>query len=177
MPAAVIWTDDRVDLLTRLWTAGRSAAEIARTLACGVSRNAVIGKVYRLGLSGRGIKAGRRPARPLPPARRRRVKSRPPMRGPRVRPLQVSPSAALEPGDGQATVLTVGRHACRWPYGDPLADDFALCGRPAVRGAYCAAHAERAYGPLSHRPAQASWFALPAYAEAELDMGDREGLP
>ena len=153
MPAAAIWTDDRVDLLCRLWTAGKSAAEIARTLACGVSRNAVIGKVHRLGLSGRSVEAGRRAARPAP-VRRGRLKTEPTGRGPRVRPVQAPPSASVGPEDGLATVLTVGRHACRWPYGDPLAPDFALCGRAAVRGAYCAPHAERAYGPLRHKPAR-----------------------
>ena len=46
------WTDERVDLLKKLWSEGLSASQIANRLG-GVTRNAVIGKVHRLGLSGR----------------------------------------------------------------------------------------------------------------------------
>ena len=49
--ATIAWTDDRVALLGRLWEEGESASRIAGEL--GVSRNAVIGKVHRLGLPGR----------------------------------------------------------------------------------------------------------------------------
>lgn len=47
------WTDERVELLKKLWAEGLSASQIAAQLG-GVSRNAVIGKVHRLKLSGRG---------------------------------------------------------------------------------------------------------------------------
>ena len=47
------WTDERVERLSRLWLEGLSASQIAADLGEGVSRNAVIGKVHRLGLSGR----------------------------------------------------------------------------------------------------------------------------
>jgi len=47
------WTDDRVDLLSRLWLEGKSASMIATALGGGLTRNAVIGKVHRLGLAGR----------------------------------------------------------------------------------------------------------------------------
>lgn len=47
------WTDERVETLKRMWTEGQSASQIAKELG-GVTRNAVIGKVHRLGLSNRG---------------------------------------------------------------------------------------------------------------------------
>ena len=47
------WTDERVELLRKLWLEGLSASQIAGELANGITRNAVIGKVHRLGLSGR----------------------------------------------------------------------------------------------------------------------------
>ncbi len=50
------WTDDRVELLKRLWGEGQSASQIAKELG-GVTRNAVIGKVHRLGLSNRAAAA------------------------------------------------------------------------------------------------------------------------
>src|SRR5258705_8478783 len=46
------WTDGRVELLKKLWAEGLSASQIAGELG-GITRNAVIGKVHRLGLSGR----------------------------------------------------------------------------------------------------------------------------
>ncbi|MEM8570237.1 MAG: GcrA family cell cycle regulator [Pseudomonadota bacterium] len=46
------WTDERVELLKAMWTEGKSASQIAKELG-GVTRNAVIGKVHRLGLSNR----------------------------------------------------------------------------------------------------------------------------
>lgn len=47
------WTEDRVATLRRLWADGLSASQIARELGSGVTRNAVIGKLHRLGLSKR----------------------------------------------------------------------------------------------------------------------------
>ena len=46
------WTEERVSVLKKLWAEGHSASQIAKQLG-GVTRNAVIGKVHRLGLSGR----------------------------------------------------------------------------------------------------------------------------
>ena len=54
------WTDERVELLKKLWAEGLSASKIAAQLG-GVSRNAVIGKVHRLKLSSRGRAAGAAP--------------------------------------------------------------------------------------------------------------------
>ena len=53
------WTEDRVEVLKKLWAEGHSASQIAKQLG-GVTRNAVIGKVHRLGLSGRAT-----PSRPV----------------------------------------------------------------------------------------------------------------
>ena len=46
------WTDERVETLKKMWSEGQSASQIAKELG-GVTRNAVIGKVHRLGLSNR----------------------------------------------------------------------------------------------------------------------------
>ena len=46
------WTDERVEILKKMWGEGQSASQIAKELG-GVTRNAVIGKVHRLGLSNR----------------------------------------------------------------------------------------------------------------------------
>src|SRR5215213_8735913 len=76
------WTDERVELLKKLWADGLSASQIAGELG-GITRNAVIGKVHRLGLSGRAkspSSAAPRPRKPRYHTHMLRV-SRPSMRG------------------------------------------------------------------------------------------------
>ena len=51
------WTDERVETLKKMWADGQSASQIAKELG-GVTRNAVIGKVHRLGLSNRATPGG-----------------------------------------------------------------------------------------------------------------------
>ncbi|MGJ3264080.1 MAG: GcrA family cell cycle regulator [Salinarimonas sp.] len=63
--ATLTWTEERVERLKTLWQEGRSASTIAAELG-GVTRNAVIGKVHRLGLSGRG----KTPEKAAPPRQR-----------------------------------------------------------------------------------------------------------
>src|ERR1700710_339430 len=55
------WTDERVELLKKLWLEGLSASQIAGILGEGETRNAVIGKVHRLKLSGRAKPASATP--------------------------------------------------------------------------------------------------------------------
>jgi len=64
------WTEDRVEILTKLWAEGLSASQIAKQLG-GVTRNAVIGKVHRLGLSGRA-----KPSNPSKKAARKTTTAR-----------------------------------------------------------------------------------------------------
>lgn len=77
------WTEERVELLKKLWLEGLSASQIAGVLGEGVTRNAVIGKVHRLKLSGR--------SKPVSAAPRVRTTPRPAPR--RV----ASPSSASRP--------------------------------------------------------------------------------
>ncbi|MDR3507014.1 MAG: GcrA family cell cycle regulator [Caulobacteraceae bacterium] len=148
------WTDERVESLKKLWLDGLSASQIAKQLG-GVTRNAVIGKVHRLGLSGRA--APSQPARPVFKA------PRPPRPAATTQPAQrrvevVQPQAPTpapvvyveEPGS--ATVLTLGAHMCKWPIGDPSADGFTFCGRrTGPDGPYCGEHARVAYQPQQPR--------------------------
>jgi GcrA cell cycle regulator len=136
------WSDDRVTTLTLLWRDGLSASQIAKALG-GVTRNAVIGKIHRLGLSGR-------PA-PSRPARVRAVR---PARLPaaanphrlKIAPVFLAAPATPE-GPGVIGSLTaLGAHTCRWPIGDPKAEDFSFCGRLA-KGPYCPAHKTQAVRP------------------------------
>jgi GcrA cell cycle regulator len=143
------WTEDRVNLLRKLWAEGLSASQIAKQLT-GVTRNAVIGKVHRLGLAGRATPS--RPAkRPVRPARPRVVSPT----APRMRPATSNLPAVIIPDleplrfeDGKsASVLTLNESMCKYPIGDPGDADFAFCGRGACAGPYCADHARLAYQP------------------------------
>jgi GcrA cell cycle regulator len=75
------WTDERVELLKKMWSDGQSASQIAKELG-GVTRNAVIGKVHRLGLSNRT--AGAPPSKPEPVA-------------PKAKPMAAKPEAKPKP--------------------------------------------------------------------------------
>lgn len=142
------WNDERVALLRKLWAEGLSASQIAKQLG-GVTRNAVIGKVHRLGLAGRATPS--RPAkRPVRAARPRLVgPSAPRIRAPSSLPHVVIPE--LEPlrfEDGKtASVLTLNESMCKYPIGDPADANFAFCGRASSCGPYCQDHAALAYQP------------------------------
>ena len=70
------WTDERVELLKKLWMEGLSASQIAGELGDGVTRNAVIGKVHRLKLSARAKPTNTTPrARPAARPAARRIAS------------------------------------------------------------------------------------------------------
>ena len=87
------WTDDRVETLKRMWAEGQSASQIAKELG-GVTRNAVIGKVHRLGLSNRV--EGEEPAAAAPAAPPEPAPVQPaPAAAPRV--VRVEPAAPAAP--------------------------------------------------------------------------------
>jgi GcrA cell cycle regulator len=151
------WTDERVEILKRLWLEGLSASQIAKQLG-GVTRNAVIGKVHRLGLSGRAA-----PSQPTRPAFRAPKPPRPAMTTPsahrRIEALRSETAHRAQPRPepyvetpGSATVLTLGAHMCKWPIGDPATDEFTFCGRrSSEEGPYCIEHARLAYQPPQAR--------------------------
>src|SRR3954469_23529852 len=77
------WTDERVETLKKLWADGLSASQIAAELG-GITRNAVIGKVHRLGLSGRAkspTSAAPRPRKTRPHTQHMVRVARPAIRG------------------------------------------------------------------------------------------------
>jgi GcrA cell cycle regulator len=84
------WTDERVETLKKMWAEGQSASQIAKELG-GVTRNAVIGKVHRLGLSNR-VGGGSEPEEAEAPAASPTPAAAPPRAEPRAEP----PRAAVE---------------------------------------------------------------------------------
>ncbi len=136
------WTPERIEALTRLWNDGEAASVIAAKLG-EVTRNAVIGKVHRLGLAGRKT-TSRTPQLRRTIARRDRA-SRVSMRKPvlRSRPCPATPDR-LPPAPA-AQMLSVAKltaATCHWPVGDPRSAEFGFCGNRTAPGhqPYCAHH-------------------------------------
>jgi GcrA cell cycle regulator len=172
--AKLSWTDDRVELLKKLWTEGLSASQIAGRLGSGVTRNAVIGKVHRLNLTGRAqppratqpraprkqrepsLAGGRQGATPsMPTAGSHAMK---PMLRAEAQPRQQAlpepqPLRLVDlPKGGRVTILHLSDKTCKWPIGDPGTEEFCFCGHgPRAGSPYCEYHARLAYQPLQDR--------------------------
>ena len=148
------WTDDRVATLSKLWADGLSASQIAKILG-EVTRNAVIGKVHRLGLSGR-VKTSK-PSKRAPRTTTAKTRTTSPSvpRMPRrmvTAPAPVPLEAKKLPSGEFANIMTITDHMCKWPLGDPSSSDFRFCGRGADKGdPYCKAHSQVAYQPARRR--------------------------
>ena len=132
------WTEELTIKLAEEWAVGKSlaliASELNRDFGTIFTPNAIIGKIYRLGLPRRITKFGLRG----------------PLRGrPRYEAEQI---AVIEdnsiPQEQRKTLVELEPHDCRWPIGEPRSDLFFFCGGAALDGhSYCAAHCRRAYAP------------------------------
>ena len=164
------WTDERVELLRKLWAEGLSASQIANQLG-GVSRNAVIGKVHRLKLSARGRASSAQPrAKKAPAAGSAKTTVRPAART--VATVSVGATALAAQFDAEPvarqvlrpaqdvvipisrnlTLIQLTERTCKWPNGDPLSESFSFCGNEAGEsGPYCSYHSRVAYQPASER--------------------------
>jgi len=161
------WTDERVDTLKRLWTDGLSASQIAASLG-EVTRNAVIGKIHRLGLSGRArtgqpMVAAPQKAKPAAAVMRRTVRptvaavgntalAAEPVYAAAPRPEPEPQLAEVVPIGQRVTIMMLTEQTCRWPIGDPGSEGFTFCGRRSDTGIpYCTPHARIAYQPAERR--------------------------
>jgi GcrA cell cycle regulator len=166
--ATMAWTDEIVEQLKQHWMDGKSASQIAGLLGNGLTRNAIIGKVHRLGLAGRPktpSSVASRPRRIAPPPSHR-------IAGPRLgaparitrgaTALAIAPEALSEieqpefesvvvPMSLRVTIVELKESMCRWPLGDPATSEFRYCGSPTASGPYCAYHGGLAYQPAQER--------------------------
>jgi GcrA cell cycle regulator len=150
------WTAERVEQLKSCVGAGLTCSQIAGEI--GVSRNAVIGKMNRLGLS--HPRSGRASA---PAAKRaadrngggnvtrlfsqhRILMQLPPA------PQEQSAVVSIHDGRG-CSLLDLSPGNCRWPISEPGARDFCFCGNQQVEGLpYCVGHARMAYKSAARTP-------------------------
>jgi GcrA cell cycle regulator len=155
------WTDERVEALKKLWAEGLSASQIAAELG-GITRNAVIGKVHRLGLAGRAkspASAASRPRKARAASPMLRI-SRPALRGNTAlaQLYEMDPQQQHELVDNviplgqRRTLLELNDETCRWPIGDPGTPEFFFCGGQTITSLpYCAYHSRIAYQPANFR--------------------------
>jgi GcrA cell cycle regulator len=166
------WTDERVELLRKLWSEGLSASQIAAQLGS-VTRNAVIGKVHRLKLSSRGrtTAAAPRQKKASHGATGSKTSSRSatvtrsvttsigatalqtqfdaePVARYHLRPVE----NVVVPISRRLQLVQLSERTCKWPNGDPLTEDFSFCGNDAAEtGPYCGYHARIAFQPAAER--------------------------
>jgi len=105
------WTDDRVEILKKMWGEGQSASQIAKELG-GVTRNAVIGKVHRLGLSNRAGTTGAKAAAKSKPKADAKPKAAP---KPKATPAaEVKPKVEMETKSAmppaRKAIIPAGQH-------------------------------------------------------------------
>lgn len=132
------WTAERTELLRRLWKEGLSASQCAKQIG-GITRNAVIGKVHRLGLAKRGAESQDGKVKRAA-ATRRRVQTLPALPAPRkafVEPIPVLPPI------GATKIEHMEPGTCLHITGD-VRTSYRLCGR-AAEGSYCREHRALVY--------------------------------
>lgn len=169
--ATMSWTDERVEQLRQHWIEGKSASQIAILLGHGLTRNAIIGKVHRLGLVGRAKPSSSAASRPRTPSSKQGIHRITTSRttasvAPRVvrgaTALAIAPRTEIEPEPEacesvvlpmslRVTIVELKEAMCRWPLGDPTSPDFRYCGSPVASGPYCAHHGRLAYQPAQDR--------------------------
>lgn len=137
-PQCFQWTDERVKAVKKLWGEGLSASLIASRLG-GVTRNAVIGKVTRLGLPPRSVSVRKiyKPIHARHPMGKVRLKTTlrpPPMESKPLPPVQVDDVARV-------ALVDLEPHHCRFPVGEPTK---GFCGLRKIEGtSYCQGHLQR----------------------------------
>jgi GcrA cell cycle regulator len=141
------WTDERLDELRLRWIAGQTASEICRAMHA-TSRNAVLGKAFRLKLPARISKFSQQ-ARQSNKARKRRIRHRKAIerRGEHITMVEEKPPP---PDFANAKSFAELREGdCRWPGPGPV-EQLQFCAAPVLNGySYCAGHCRIAYTPHS----------------------------
>lgn len=138
------WTEERVRLLREYHALGLSGTKIARIFH--TTRNAILGKVWRLGMSCprenpfSPYLAGD-PSRPKKRRRKRpaKVEARTPVAAPP--PTFSLPPPSFASTEKLLTVMELGWGHCRYPHGDPGTEGFGFCGAwTGGKESYCEKH-------------------------------------
>lgn len=149
-----IWSDDLIARLEKLWSAGKSAGEIAAILGH-VSRNAVIGKVHRLGLTRANQAIAKSPAATkvkLPSRNAGAVIQHLRRAPPKIKPEPYVVATPVDIAPRMLSVLEFTDRTCKFGIGDVGEPGFGFCGHETAPGKpYCAGHCKVAFVPLPER--------------------------
>lgn len=155
----MIWTDEAVEELKRMWDRGMTTGQIAKAL--NVTKNSIIGKVHRLCLTARPS-----PIKKAPETKNEKkaakieknikteknektvktVKEEQKISAENRLAERVPSKESTAIEETNIPLVKLDNHTCRWPLGDPRDDDFCFCGKRVKTGqTYCEEHAAVAY--------------------------------
>jgi GcrA cell cycle regulator len=143
------WSEERIEILRKEWAAGSSAAEVVEILGGVFTRNAVLGKVWRLGLADTHPSKPRTPPKPRVRIRKPKVSIYAARWG-AVDQDTKEPTLpefdAVVPDPRNLSFEDLGTAHCRYPFGD--AAPYLYCGHQRYEDLpYCAAHCRVCYVP------------------------------
>ena len=149
----MIWTDEAVEELRKMWDRGMTTGQIAKAL--NVTKNSIIGKVHRLCLTARPspikkVSNNTTPKVPNPeknkPVAKEETKANIEKNVTSVNIKEMEIDKRYDTEETNIPLVKLDNHTCRWPLGDPRDDDFCFCGKKIKTGqTYCEEHAAIAY--------------------------------
>ena len=168
------WSKERVELLQKLHDEGLTASQIAKKLG-DVTRNAVIGKLNRLGISNKSKIASTQEAGTPKESgavgtggtkeKANTTTENPGKSGQTIVAELIGPQTLLEKQQNniaraeeirkkskKLSLMELTEKTCKWPHGDPATSNFYFCGLPVAPGKpYCEVHVALAYQPPTSR--------------------------
>ncbi|MFT6071591.1 MAG: GcrA cell cycle regulator [Dasania sp.] len=177
------WTQERINLLVELWMSGKSASTVAKEIG-NISRNAVIGKVHRLGIASRiNLKKIYRPKPKKAPSGEtdqaitdkvmfdissfllpdsdpdaELIRIKPARKTSLSRSYSKPMALSSDPNSLSAkklSLLELNKKSCRWPSGDPGTFEFSFCGADCkANSPYCDHHSKIAYSNAPKKEAK-----------------------
>jgi len=159
------WTEEKVSKLKELWGSGKTASQIAEIIG-GVSRNAVIGKSFRLNLSAK-IKTRKATSNQSfeEKLEDKNIKSK---KGRKSKFNSLIIEKDFEP-ENPKQLEELDENSCKWPIGHPNEKDFYFCGRSSLKDfSYCKLHLLYAYQPKGKKEEVTEKDEVPEFIEKKI---------
>lgn len=142
----MVWTDEVVEELRKMWDRGMTTGQIAKAL--NVTKNSIIGKVHRLCLTARPSPIKKAPAKlekaPTSGSKTTTTTKKSAESNTDFTSVEEKVEQSVE--ETNIPLVKLDNHTCRWPLGDPRDDDFCFCGKRVKTGqTYCEEHSAIAY--------------------------------
>ena len=159
------WTEEKVAKLKELWGSGKTASQIAEIIG-GVSRNAVIGKSFRLNLSAK-IKTRKATSnKEFENSSDEKINKSRKSRRSKFRSLIIEKD--FEP-ENPKQLEELNENSCKWPIGHPDEKSFYFCGRSSLKDfSYCKLHLLYAYQPKGKKEEVTDKDEVPEFIEKKI---------